>query len=175
MSKKDEQHKDKQEKKSSKKIENLLEECKKERDEYINLAKRFKADMENLRKETASQISEIRKFAEENLIVEILPILDSLSLALKHVPENLKDDNWVKGILGIKGQFESLMKGYGLSEIPALGEKFNPALHEAVAEEESDKDDEIITEELQKGYLLKGKVIRPAKVKVAKKISKKDK
>ncbi len=169
------QKKEKKEKNQDKRseIEKKLEECQKERDEYINLAKRFKADMENLRKETESKISEVRRFAEVGLIEEILPILDSLSLALKHVPDDLKDNNWVKGVLGIKGQFEALLKNYGLEEIDALGKSFDPALHEAVAEEESDKDDGVVIEELQKGYLLKGKVIRPSKVKVAKKINSK--
>ncbi len=146
----------------------LLSECQKERDEYLDLSKRLKADFLNLKKEMESQAENVRQIAKENFVKEILPVLDSLELSLKHIPDDLKDNNWVKGMLGIKGQLFSILKSFGVEEIKALGEKFDPNLHEAVSQEESDKDADTVIDEVQKGYKMNGKVIRASKVKVSK-------
>ena len=164
---------EKEEKKKNKKREekkevDKLKECEKERDEYIQLSQRLKADFLNLKKDNEQQLKKIKDIANEHLILEILPVLDSLQLALKHTPEELKDNNWVVGMLGIKGQLESALKSVGLKEISAVGEKFDPNLHEALEQEESDKEEGIVLEEIQKGYMLNDKVIRAVKVKVSK-------
>jgi len=142
--------------------------CEEKRDEYLQLSKRLKADFVNLKKDMEGQVLRIRQAVNEDIILEILPVLDSLDLSLKHTPDNLREDNWVKGMLSIKGQFEGILKSMGVEEISSVGEKFDSNLHEAISQEESDKEEDIILEELQKGYKLNDKIIRAAKVKVSK-------
>ena len=151
-------------------VEGALAVCKKEKQEYLELSQRLKADFINLKKDAERQMASIKDFANEELISEILPIFDSFDLALKYVPAELKENNWVKGIFVIKSQFENILKSLGVSEIQCAGKKFDPSLHEAVSEEESDKEEDIILEEVQKGYMINGKVLRVSKVKLAKKI-----
>ena len=129
--------KKKEKEKVKEKKDNKLIECEKERDEYLELSRRLKADFINFKRNTEEQLKTIREVANKNLVVDILPVLDSLQLALRHTPENLKDDNWVKGMLGIKGQLEGVLKSVGVEEINALKEKFDPELHEAIDQEES--------------------------------------
>jgi len=158
----------KKEKKDIDKKESELSVCEKQRDEYLELSRRLKADFVNLKKESEEHILRIKDLVNANVILEILPVLDSLDLALKHTPEELKENNWTKGMLSIKGQFEGILKGMGVEEILSVGEAFDSNLHEAIAQEESDKGEGIILEELQKGYKLNNKVIRASKVKVSK-------
>ncbi|MBI3671535.1 nucleotide exchange factor GrpE [Candidatus Azambacteria bacterium] len=144
------------------------EACEKERDQYLELSKRLKADFLNLKKESEEQGKKIRESATESLVLKILPVLDSLKLALKHTPDDLKENNWVKGMLSINGQFESILRSIGIDEIKAVGEAFDANMHEAIMEEESEKESGTVLEELQKGYKLNNKTIRAAKVKISK-------
>lgn len=129
--------------------------------------KRAKADLINARKEDEKHNQEFLKFANAVLICDIVSVLDSFDLAC--VSEE-KDSKFIKGISLIKLQLENVLKKYGLEPIKSIGEKFNLQFHEIVGEEESEKEEGIIIEELQKGYMLYGKVLRPAKVKVSKQI-----
>lgn len=142
-----------------KKIKEQLKKAEQERAEYLAGWQRAKADLINYRKEQEAKISEIFKFANEGLIYEILPALDSFELALGH-----KED---EGIRQIYSQLKNILKLNGIEEIQSIGEKFNPELHESVGEVEG-KEQEIIVEEIQKGYKLNNKVIRASKVKVGK-------
>ena len=144
-----------------------LVKCEKQRDEYLEMSKRLKADFVNLKNDTDGQIQRTREFANEMIIMQMLPVSDSMELALKHTPDDLKENDWVKGILSVKGQLNGIFKMYGVEEIASVGEKFDPNLHEAIAQEDSDKEEDIILEELQKGYRMKGRMLRPAKVKVS--------
>lgn len=148
--------------------EDALVTCEKEKQEYLELSQRLKADFINFKKDTERQMASIKYFANEELISEILPIFDSFDLALKYVPAELKENNWTKGIFVIKSQFENILKSLGVSEIQCAGKKFDPGLHEAVSEEESDQEEDMILEEMQKGYIMNGKIIRPSKVKISK-------
>lgn len=132
-------------------------------EEYLNGWKRAKADFINYKKEQEQAFSEFVKFVNQSLILQILPVLDNFNLAIKHLPEDLKNNEWVKGVSHIKTQLEDIMKNQGLEEIKTVNEKFDPLMHEIVA---GDGEKDIITEEIQKGYKLHGKVIRVAKVKV---------
>jgi len=115
------------------------------------------------------RISEILKYAGEELVLKILPILDSFEEAQKKLPENLKKDRYIQGIFQIKTQIQNLLKSQGVEEIKCLGKKFDPNFQEAVEEvEKKEVESGTVIEEIQKGYRLHGKVIRPAKVKVAK-------
>ena len=138
---------------------------KKQAQEYLAGWQRTKADFINYKKRQEKGMAEFRKFAQEDLILEILPILDAFRLAAKQAPQ---DDEWIKGILQIKVQLENLLESKGIEEIKAVGEKFNPELHEAMEEIKSRGKEGQVIEEIQKGYTLNNKVIRPSKVKVAK-------
>jgi molecular chaperone GrpE len=155
-------------------LKKKLEECKKQKAEYLAGWQRSRADFLNYKKEEIERIEEILKYANEELILKFLPILDNFYLVEKKLPENLKKDESVKGILQVKIQILDLLKRQGVEEIKVkIGDKFNPNFQEAVevesasAEASADKAGTIL-EEIQKGYTLNGRVLRPAKVKVAK-------
>lgn len=147
-----------------KKFQEKLKKCQELKEEYLDGWQRAKADLINARKDDERRNQEFLKFANAALIFEILPILDSFDLAFAN--ENSK---FSKGIFLIKMQLEDVLKKYGLEVIKSVGEKFNLQLHEVIQEVESEKEEGIITEEIQKGYLLNGKVLRPARVKINKK------
>ena len=118
--------------------------------------------------------AEFVKYAKGEIIQKILPTLDTFEIALKNTSDKEK---FVKGIEMVYAQLFSLLEAEGLKKIEADGKKFDPYLHEVMLKEKSDKDEDIILEELQKGYMLNDKVLRHTKVKVSEKIDldKKDK
>ncbi|MDZ7798111.1 MAG: nucleotide exchange factor GrpE [Patescibacteria group bacterium] len=137
--------------------------------EYLNGWKRARADYLNLKKEKDKEREEIMKFSNAALIIQLLPIYDHLKIAFDHVPKDLKNNEWVKGIEGIKKQTQDFIESIGIKEIKTVGEKFDPEKHEAVAHEKNkDFKTDIIFEETKPGYKLHDKVLYPAKVKVAK-------
>ncbi|MCX6730070.1 MAG: nucleotide exchange factor GrpE [Candidatus Portnoybacteria bacterium] len=142
-----------------KKTKDKLGLCEQERAEYLGGWQRAKADLINYKKEQESKISEIFKFANEGLIYEILPVLDSFELAIKHGAD--------EGTKQLYNQLKGILKNQGLEEIQALGEKFNPEFHESVGEAESGEQG-IVAEEIQKGYKFNNKIIRASKVKINK-------
>lgn len=143
-----------------------LERCEKERNEYLELSQRMKADLANFKKDQEKMMQSFTQYAAQDAIEKFFPVLDSIGLALKHIPKELEANGWVKGIASIKLQIDAMLKDMKVTEIPAAGAQFDPMLHEAVAQEESDEHDGKIIEELQKGYMLHGKVLRAAKVKI---------
>ncbi|PIU98225.1 nucleotide exchange factor GrpE [Candidatus Wolfebacteria bacterium CG03_land_8_20_14_0_80_40_12] len=152
-----------------KEIQKKLEESEKKAAEYLTGWQRARADFLNYKKEEMARIGEFLKYATEEFILKILPILDNFNVAEKNLPENLKNEKNVRGVLQIKTQLEDFLKSQGVEKIKSLGEKFNPNLHEVVEEiEVKDGKSGIIIEEIQKGYKLYGKVIRPAKIKINK-------
>jgi molecular chaperone GrpE len=120
---------------------------------------RAQADFSNLRKRDEEAKGEFLKFANANFIKEIIPVLDSFTLAIAHGE---------KGIEPIYNQLWQILKASGLEESNPLGEMFDPNFHEAIAMVKTDKqsDDHKILDVLQKGYILSGKSIRPAKVRI---------
>lgn len=157
--------KPKQDKIKDDELQKKLEACEKERGEYLDGWKRAKADFINYQKEEAKRIEEILKFGNEALIKELLPVLDSfeLSFTMSDV-----DDKTKKGMEIIYSQLKDILNKHGLESIKALGEKFDPGIHESLAEVESDKETGTVVEELSRGWKLNGKVIRPARVKISK-------
>jgi len=155
--------------KKDKKKDNRLKKCEELKDEYLAGWQRAKADFLNYKKSETERVGEILKFSIEGLILEILPILDNFNLAEKKLPEESRNDEHIKGILQIKKQFEEILRNQGVEEIKTINEKFDPSFHE-VAEEVQKEGSEtgIIIEEVQKGYIMSNKVIRPARVKVSK-------
>jgi molecular chaperone GrpE len=128
---------------------------------------RLAADFENYKRRTRQELAERTQFANEELVRKLLPILDNFRRALDHAPEGI-DRSWFEGIKLVARQFEETLQAQGLSTIEALGEKFDPTQHEAIAREETDEHQEgTVVEEMQPGYRLHNRVLRPTLVKVA--------
>ena len=128
---------------------------------------RLAADFENYKRRTRQELGDRTQYANEELLRKLLPILDNLHRALDHAPEGI-DRNWFDGLRTVVRQFEDALQAQGVSPIPAVGEKFDPSQHEAIAREETDEHEEgTIVEEMQPGYRLHERVLRPTLVKVA--------
>ena len=128
---------------------------------------RLAADFENYKRRTRQELGDRTQYANEELLRKLLPILDNLHRALDHAPEGI-DRNWFDGLRTVVRQFEDTLQAQGVSPIPAVGEKFDPSKHEAIAREETDEHEEgTIVEEMQPGYRLHERVLRPTLVKVA--------
>lgn len=138
-------------------------------DEYFDRLLRLQADFDNYKKRLEKEKIEFIKFANEEIIAEILKILDDFERAVEAGKIKHDFDVLYKGIEMIYKDLRDFLKEKGLKEIEAKGKLFNPNEHEAMMQEETDDhpEDHII-EEFQKGYTLNGRVIRPSKVKVAK-------
>lgn len=141
--------------------------------ELENLLKRVQADFENYRKRMEQEKIQITQFANANLLLAILPVVDNFRRALAHrSPDVRRDgaqDSWTQGIKAIEQQLEDILSRHGLQVIEVtIGDQFNPALHEAVAHQPSgdQKPNEII-KIIENGYQLNGKILRPTKVVVA--------
>jgi len=150
-------------------LQKKIEECEKLKDEYLAGWQRARADFLNYKKEEMERIGELIKYADLGIILKILPILDNFEIAEKKISENLKNDENIKGILQIKNQIQDFLKNQGVEEIKVVGEKFDPNFQEMVEEiETKEKESGIVLEEIQKGYKIHGKLLRPTKVKIAK-------
>ncbi len=130
---------------------------------------RLRADFENYRKHLEKEKTAFIRLSNEQLIAQLLEVLDNFERALPLI----KEEKASEGINMIYKQLEKILVDNGLRRIDAAGKKIDPFYHEALLHEESDKEDGTIIEELQKGYMLKDKVIRHSKVKIAKKTLKK--
>lgn len=129
---------------------------------------RERADAVNLRRRHDEQVAAIKGVVKAGIVRDFLPVIDSLDRALKAVPEELKDSDYVKGIQGVVRQFEKVLDDIGVERIKTVGERFDPSLHEAVSmDESSDGSEEVVSEELQAGYRLGDEVIRHAMVRVS--------
>lgn len=153
---------DKKNKKANKELEELKSQC----EENMAGWQRAKADYENLKKEMDQKLAQINIFAKANLLTELIPIIDNFCKAIEHVPAEQKDQDWVVGVFHIKKQLEDFMEQNGLEKIKTVGEEFDHNLHEAVGEDEGEKNK--IIKEVSSGYKLNGQVIVPAKVIVGK-------
>ncbi len=126
------------------------------------------ADLENYKKRVEKEKADIRDFANEKLIAEVLSVMDNFERALEHAEEkNL--DSLRQGMKLTADQMFSMLKKHGLQEIKSVGEKFDPAVHHAISHEERDGASAgTVLKEFQKGYFLRGRLLRPAMVAVAK-------
>ncbi|CAN5562303.1 nucleotide exchange factor GrpE [soil metagenome] len=126
------------------------------------------ADFQNFRRRNQQDMLTFRKLATENLISDLLPILDNFERTLQHLQAGVDPEKMLTGILAVEKQLRSVLEAQNLKRISALGEPFDPDMHEAVAVEPSDEHpDDTVIAELEPGYKLGDKVIRPARVKVA--------
>lgn len=152
-----------------------LKECEEKRDEYLTGWQRARADYLNSKKDEAERTGNLIFFAQSEIILEIISILDNFEKAEQEVQKFLDNDscegfeNFYNGFLQIKKQMTEILKNYEIEEIKTIGEMFNPNFAEAVEQVEVEEEDAgIIVEVVEKGYKFKDKIIRPAKVKVAK-------
>lgn len=129
---------------------------------------RAQADLANLRRRTEQERGEMEQFASMMLVAELLPVLDNFERALQTIPGNLAMLTWIHGIMLIERHFQAILEHQGLQPIEAVGQRFNPQLHEAINEVETTEQPEgTVVQEYQKGYTMHGRVIRPALVEVA--------
>jgi molecular chaperone GrpE len=131
--------------------------------------KRMAADFENARKRQATEREELTKFAAERVMLNLLPVIDNFDRALQAARSATDVATVTQGVDMIYRQLQDLLTKTGVAAIEAAGQTFDPTLHEAVLRVPADADqaDNTVVEELQRGYLLNGKVIRHALVKVA--------
>ena len=153
------------------KIETLQEQADKNYDLYV----RSQAEMENFKKRNAKEKEDVVRYANETLMKEILPVMDNLEKAISHAHQDNAVDALREGVeLTLKG-LKSTLKKAGLEEVQAQGQPFDPCFHEAVSEmaDERAKPGTVL-QELQKGYVLNGRLIRPSMVVVTKRNDTKD-
>lgn len=162
-----EEKKEKKDKKEHNKVVELEEENKKLQEEVL----RAKADLINYRKRKDEEVSSYLKYANSDLIYELLPVLDNFERAIKLDDNNLSDEvsKFLSGMKMIYAALRELLEKEGLKEIEALGTKFDANYHDCLfTDNDPEYEDEIVLDVLQKGYMYKDKVIRCAKVKVNK-------
>lgn len=126
---------------------------------------RERADVINVRRQHEQQLASLKTMLRADVVQELLPVIDNFERALKHVPKELDGNAYIKGVQGIVKQFESTLAQMGVERIKTVGEPFNPELHEAISSE-GDGDKEVVSEELQAGYVLNDQVLRHAMVRV---------
>jgi molecular chaperone GrpE len=132
--------------------------------EHLASWQRTQADFINYKRRVEQERSDAAKFANAMVILNLLPVLDDMERALENVSTNLAGLTWVEGIRLIYRKLQSALQGHGLTEIEAVGQPFDPNLHEAVLYGEGEEG--MVIEQLQKGYKLHERVLRPTMVKV---------
>ncbi|MGQ9616116.1 MAG: nucleotide exchange factor GrpE [Spirochaetota bacterium] len=151
----------------------LLEEKNKLLEEYEDLLKRKTADFENFRKRMQREMEDFRRFATAEMVLDIVNIIDDFERAIVAAKASRDFDTLLDGIILVEKQLKNLLETkYGVKTIEAVGMEFDPTLHDAIMVEESDQyQEDTVVENLQNGYMMYNRIIRPAKVKVAKAVS----
>lgn len=143
--------------------EKLEEQMKKDLNDYM----RLQADFDNFRRRTRENDAKAADIYKAETLKSFLPVLDNFELALAHMKKDKSGEAYIQGFELLQKQLVKIMTDYGISEIEAAGQKFDPHFHEAVMMVESnDKEDETVLAVFQKGYMYKDTVLRPAKVQV---------
>ncbi len=145
-------------------LKKALTEERSKAEDYLANWQRTQADFINFKRRTEQERGEVAKLANAALMLSLLPVLDDLERALDNISEKLRGMTWVDGIELIYRKLKAILEGQGLSEIKAIGETFDPNYHEAVLE--VDGEEGKVIEEIQKGYKLNDRVLRPTMVKV---------
>ncbi len=122
---------------------------------------RERADVTNVRRQHEEQTGGLKDMVKSSVVRQLLPVIDNFERALKHVPKEIADNDYVKGVQGVVKQFEKTLADMGVERIKTVGEVFDPHLHEAVSAEDGA---EVIGEEVQAGYKIGDTVIRHAMV-----------
>jgi molecular chaperone GrpE len=135
-----------------------------EMQKFKDLAARAQADLQNAKARVERESMDLRKYASEGVFLKLLPTIDNFNRAFKHLPEDLKSHEWVKGITAIEQDLMKTLGEMGLKKFDSIGAKADPACEEIVTMGPGEEG--IVTEMLEDGWTLHNKVIRPAKVKV---------
>ncbi|MBI4743879.1 MAG: nucleotide exchange factor GrpE [Actinobacteria bacterium] len=152
------------------KLKNDLGEKETQLKDYLDTLQRLKAEFENYRKRILKEQSQFLETAAQDLIIKILPVLDNFELALFAAEETKDYQKLIRGIEMVYGEFKEILGKEGLEQIEAKDQVFNPEVHEAAMQVHSEEHNENeVVDVLRNGYLFKGKVLRPAMVKVARK------
>lgn len=147
-------------------LRKLLEEEKDKVEKYLSNWQRTQADFVNYKKRIEQDQVDSVRYANVRLIQAIIPVLDDFERAFSSVPPNSPDSAWLEGIILVQRKLRGVLEAECVLEIKALGETFDPVFHEAVSEAQGE--DGKVVEEVQKGYMLHDRVIRPAIVVVGK-------
>ena len=148
-------------------LKKKINELEKKNQEMREQVLRVRAEADNFRKRMQKEKDDFARFAREGFIRELLPVKDNLERALAHAEED--PGSIVDGVRLTLEQFDSILKSMGVEPVESLGQPFDPSLHEAMAQVESDEcEPNTVVNELQKGYTLHGRLLRPAMVAVAK-------
>ena len=143
-----------------------------ERDEYLDALRRERAEFENFRRRTSKERSDALDRGAELIVAGLLSVLDSFGLALEAAGKS-DDEQLAKGVQMVHSQLLSALEQAGLSQVEGVGAVFDPTIHEAMLQVEAaealghEVDDAVVVEVLRPGYRFKGRVLRPASVKVA--------
>src|SRR5450631_1479014 len=130
---------------------------------YLRLA----ADFENFKRRKTQEIADVRRYESEDAALALLPVLDNLRRAVEHAGEAGAEEFFVSGLELVVREFETALERLGVVPVPAVGERFDPSMHDAIAAEESDDvDEDTVVAELVPGYRLHDRLLRPAIVRV---------
>lgn len=129
-----------------------------------DIAGRAQADLQNAKDRLERERQDVSKFALAGAMTRLLPTLDNLQRAFQHLPEDLKNHEWVKGVLVIESDFPRVLSELGLQRMESMGKALDPTRHEALQTGPGEKDK--ILEVFEEGYECNGRVLRPAKVRV---------
>ena len=164
-----EEKKTTEEQKTTEELQLALEKATQERSEYLAGWQRARADLLNYKKEEMERIGSFMRYGQEEFLLKLLPVLDNLERAEQQTAESDKANPVTQGCLQVISQLREFLRSQGAEPFETAGQKFNPELHEAVGEEAVEgKEPGTVIEEVERGYLFLGKLLRPAKVKIVK-------
>lgn len=147
-------------------LKGQIAECQKKAEEYLAGWKRAAADYQNLQKETTRDRENMVRYATERLLTDLVPVLDHAKQAFARMPETdgaIKQ--WMDGVRHLFDGLKNMLKTHGIEEMKVVGEKFDPVKHETIgSRKEEGKESDVVLEEARPGYLLHGKILRPAQV-----------
>lgn len=134
--------------------------------EYLEQAKRARAELVNYRRRTEEELARMQKQAGERIISKLLPAIDDLDRAIDSMSETERSTSWGEGIMLVQRKIWSTLESEGVQPIEAVGQPFDPSMHEAISMQEGANGATTVIEEYQRGYLLGDRVLRPAMVAV---------
>lgn len=150
-------------------LEAQLADEKKKSEEYLDNWRRAAAEFQNYKRRMEKDKADYAQYANERLLKRLLDVEDSFDLGFKAMPDDVRNAPWVEGMRAVQRQLEKILESEGVKPIEATGEEFDPRFHEAMFYEPAPgaRDGQVL-DELQRGYLLNDRVLRPSRVKVAK-------
>jgi molecular chaperone GrpE len=148
-------------------LQQELEDARAQGEEHLRAWQRAAADYTNYKRRTEEERQQVAEFANALLIGKLLGVLDDFDRALEHIPEDVHE-GWIDGIRLVERKLRGVLESEGVAPIESVGQPFDPNVHEAVVHEETTEfSDNTVIGELQRGYLLRDRVLRPALVRVA--------